>query len=88
MRKDLTPTDRKRIADRVGVHEASLYQALTGKGSGFSPAECVRIERESEGELRRWDLRPSDWSLIWPELVGADGAPPVPETAKPAEQGA
>jgi DNA-binding transcriptional regulator YdaS (Cro superfamily) len=28
--------------------------------------------------IKRWELRPSDWHLIWPELVGTDGAPPVP----------
>lgn len=28
----------------------------------------VRIERESEGEVTRRDLRPDDWMEIWPEL--------------------
>lgn len=65
----------------VGVHEATLYQAVSGKGRGFSPAECVRIEQESRHELRRWDLRPKDWHLIWPELVGVSGAPAIPEPA-------
>ena len=27
----------------------------------------------------RWELFPSDWWLIWPELIGADGAPEVPQ---------
>ncbi|MDB5975187.1 MAG: hypothetical protein JWR07_1947 [Nevskia sp.] len=26
----------------------------------------------------RWDLRPNDWYLIWPELIGVEGAPSVP----------
>jgi len=78
MAKHLSPDDRRRLAEKLGVHEATLYQAVTGKGKGFSPAECVRIERESDNELRRWDLRPADWNLIWPELVGTDGAPDVP----------
>ncbi len=26
----------------------------------------------------RWDLRPNDWHLIWPELIGTDGAPKIP----------
>lgn len=29
--------------------------------------------------VRRWDLRPDDWHRIWPELIGAEGAPGVPE---------
>ncbi len=28
--------------------------------------------------FRRWHQRPDDWHRIWPELIGADGAPPVP----------
>jgi hypothetical protein len=26
----------------------------------------------------RWDLRPNDWHLIWPELAKNPSAPPVP----------
>lgn len=78
MRTDLTPEDRRRLAEKVGVNPASLYQALNSKGAGFAPAECVRIERESAFELRRWDLRPKDWHEIWPELIGAPGAPAAP----------
>ena len=77
MSKLLTPDDRRRLADLVGVNPATLYQALTAKGAGFAPAECVRIERETGCELRRWDLRPKDWDLIWPELIGTAGAPAV-----------
>jgi DNA-binding transcriptional regulator YdaS (Cro superfamily) len=79
MPKSLTPDERRHLAEKVGVHPATLYQAMTGKGAGFSPAECVRIERDSELELRRWDLRPNDWHLIWPELIDTAGAPAVEE---------
>lgn len=30
---------------------------------------CVAIEQASAGKVTRRDLRPSDWHLIWPELV-------------------
>jgi len=30
------------------------------------------------GKVKRWELRPDDWHLIWPELIGTDGAPPAP----------
>jgi len=82
MSTSLPPEERRRLAEKVGVNPASLYQALTGKGAGFSPAECVRIERDSEFELRRWDLRPNDWHLIWPELIGTKGAPKLHAAAK------
>jgi DNA-binding transcriptional regulator YdaS (Cro superfamily) len=80
--KVLSPEDRRRIAEKVHVNPATLYQALTSKGAGFSPAECVRIEHDSELELRRWDLRPKDWHLIWPELIGMEGAPQIHEAAR------
>lgn len=76
MQKQITPEDRRRLAEKAGVNEQTLYQALTGRG-GFKPAECVRIEAALENELRRWDLRPNDWHLNWPELIGAEGAPTV-----------
>ena len=36
---------------------------------------CTAIEQATAGAVRRWDLRPDDWHLIWPELIGAKGAP-------------
>lgn len=33
---------------------------------------CVSIETETQGAVRRQDLRPDDWSRIWPELIGQD----------------
>ena len=43
---------------------------------------CVQIERATGGEVRRWDLRPEDWHRYWPELIGAEGAPDVPQPAE------
>lgn len=42
------------------------------------PAYCVGIEAATAGAVCRWDVRPHDWHLIWPELISAPGAPPVP----------
>lgn len=42
-----------------------------------SPENCVAIEKATDGMVRRWDLRTDDWHRIWPELIGADGAPDV-----------
>ena len=46
-----------------------------------SPANCVDIERLTNRAVMRWDLRPDDWWKIWPELVGLEGAPAVPQKA-------
>ena len=50
----------------------------------FPVEHCARIEEMSGRQVRRWDLRPDDWHRIWPELIGAEGAPPIAETAKAA----
>jgi len=36
-----------------------------------SPANCVAIERATDGLVTRRDLRPHDWQDIWPELAEA-----------------
>lgn len=81
MDTEFTLQDRRRLAEMVGVDEASLYQALTARGYGFKPQKCVEIEKRTKGELRRWHLRPEDWDITWPELVGKKGAPPAPNKA-------
>jgi DNA-binding transcriptional regulator YdaS (Cro superfamily) len=55
--------------------------------SGQKPVavpRCAVIERATGGAVRRWDLRPDDWHEIWPELIGTEGAPPVPAEARHA----
>ena len=49
--------------------------------SGKVPvAHGASFERVSG--IRRWVLYPDDWHRIWPELIGAPGAPAVPTTEK------
>ncbi len=42
------------------------------------PEHCATLERLSAYQVRRWHLRPLDWHVIWPELVGSEDAP-VPD---------
>jgi DNA-binding transcriptional regulator YdaS (Cro superfamily) len=66
-----------RLAEAMGVSPAFVSQIVMR--SRPAPAEhCVVIERESGGAVRRWEVRPSDWHRIWPELIGAEGAPRLP----------
>jgi DNA-binding transcriptional regulator YdaS (Cro superfamily) len=69
--------DRKALAEELGLDEQYLYQCMSGR-KAMKPADAVQAERASGGRLRRWDLRTADWHLIWPELVGTEGAPQVP----------
>lgn len=42
-----------------------------------APVLATAIELDTERTVRRWELRTDDWHLIWPELIGAAGAPDV-----------
>lgn len=69
------------LAAKLGIKPIYLSQlAAKQDGREPSPQLCVDIERETSGVVRRWDLR-HDWHRIWPELIGADGAPPMPAAA-------
>jgi DNA-binding transcriptional regulator YdaS (Cro superfamily) len=70
------------LARRIGVEGAQVRQWAHGyAGRRAGPANCVAIEDATNGAVMRWDLRPEDWHLIWPELVGRKGAPKVRRVA-------
>lgn len=57
------------FARRIGVTQPMVYQM----SRGLRPVPekiCVVIEQETGGAITRKDLRPDDWHLIWPELIG------------------
>jgi len=68
--------DLARLAGTTFLHLRNV--AFSGKSCGIQLA--VDIERVSAGAVRRWDMRPDDWHRIWPELIGAEGAPEIPES--------
>lgn len=74
------------FAAKVGLTGTVYLSQLAARQDGREPSPelCVRIERESNYAVRRWDLRPTDWNLIWPELIALKGAPPTPQ--EPAKQ--
>jgi len=73
------------LARRVGVTPSMVNQWI--KGVRPVPVDkCASIERATAGDVRRWDLRPDDWHLIWPELVGTEGSP-EPKATEQAARG-
>jgi DNA-binding transcriptional regulator YdaS (Cro superfamily) len=72
------------LASVLRVTPVYLSQiAARQNGREASPELCVLIESATERSVMRWDLRPDDWYRIWPELIGAEGAPPPFATAAP-----
>lgn len=55
------------------VYLSQLASRQDGRVPG--PELCVLIERATGRRVMRWNLRPDDWHLIWPELIGTEGAP-------------
>jgi DNA-binding transcriptional regulator YdaS (Cro superfamily) len=80
---DITPAERRELAAAVGCNEQYLYQCLTGRNA-MQPADAVRAEQMTGGRLRRWHVRKRDWHLIWPELIGTEAAPAIPEETRDA----
>lgn len=81
---DLPPADeRARLAAQMAINPTYLYQLVTGRRE-MDPADAVLLERRSGLRIRRWHLRRRTWHLVWPELIGAEGAPD-PCTAEAVE---
>lgn len=51
--------------------------------TGIPVIRAPAIELATGGKVMRWHLRPNDWHLIWPELVGRADAPAVPGISAP-----
>lgn len=67
-----------RIAARLSIAPAYLWQIANGLRKAHPALAREIVEECGAGAVRLWDLRPADWHRIWPELIGADGAPAVP----------
>lgn len=69
------------LREAIGARsDAQIRQWQHGYASRLpGPRYCVAIERATQGCVTRRDLRPHDWHLIWPELVGSTDAPATPE---------
>lgn len=55
---------------KTGTTRGHLRQIAYGNRQA-SPEVAARLELASEGLITRKQLRPEDWSVIWPELVAA-----------------
>jgi DNA-binding transcriptional regulator YdaS (Cro superfamily) len=67
---------RDAFAKRVGTSLGHMTNVANGY-KPCAPTLAVSIEQDTNRAVMRWDLRPEDWHRIWPELIGAEGAPPI-----------
>ena len=74
--KRFSPPERADFALRVGTTLGHLNNVSYDLRTA-SAALTRQIAIETERAVAEWELRPDDWHLIWPELIGAPGAPAV-----------
>jgi len=60
----MTQTD---FAASVDVSIGAVHQYIN-EIRPVSDKVCVRIEKFTQGELNRKNLRPDDWREVWPEI--------------------
>jgi len=59
-----------RLASILGISPSYISQMASGYRA-ISPDRCIPIERATNGQVTRFDLRPTDAHLIWPEQAAA-----------------
>lgn len=70
------------VAAALGMgSDAAVRQWKADPKRKPAPEFVPALERFSGNRVRRWDCYPDTWHRIWPELIGTEGAPPVPESA-------
>jgi hypothetical protein len=74
----LSQEERDDFAKRCESTKGHLQNVMYGLKTCATDL-AVHIERESGFAVRRWVLRPLDWHKHWPEIIGTEGAPEVPE---------
>jgi hypothetical protein len=89
--KRFSPQERADFAVSVGAVVGHLNNVAYEQRTA-SAALTKQIAIQTHRQVAEWDLRPGDWWLIWPDLIGTEGAPtagpiqPRPSEATHAQQ--
>ena len=63
-----TRATQRELATKLQITPVLINQWANAKRP-IPPERCVAIERATNGEVTRPELRPDDWESIWPELA-------------------
>ncbi|MEI7443289.1 MAG: YdaS family helix-turn-helix protein [Burkholderiales bacterium] len=72
------------LAATCGVVQGAV---ANWKARGKVPPDYCAVIHLAYG-VPRWRFYPKNWHRIWPEIVGAEGAPPVPTGDEPEKAAA
>lgn len=61
----LNKTTQAEFAEKLGVTQSMVSQ-WKKNNRPVSPPQCIAIERATNGDVTRQELRPNDWQDIWP----------------------
>lgn len=75
------PGNATRLAAALDIPMTYLSQMASGERA-VNPARAALIAQHTGGLVPHWETRPKDWWVIWPELIGSDGAPEVLSSEK------
>lgn len=68
------------VAKLLGIRPPSVHEWRTkGIPRGRLIELAPLVEKAPGSRWTRWNLFPDDWWKVWPELIGTEGAPDVPE---------
>ena len=70
----------KSLAAFLGISPSFLSQIAAGTAPA-SPSRCLAIEKGTDGQVTRKDLRKNDWRDIWPDAAAADASSTPTPTA-------
>jgi DNA-binding transcriptional regulator YdaS (Cro superfamily) len=72
------------LAEKIGTSSARLGN---WRVRGVPVEHCLAVEKATDGQVTRKDLRPDDWQNIWPELAAnTAGAPTAVTQNKPVKE--
>jgi DNA-binding transcriptional regulator YdaS (Cro superfamily) len=63
-----TGLNKAAFAREIGISSALLYQVENGIRK-MPPKHCPAVEKATDRQVSRRDLRPDDWHQYWPELA-------------------
>lgn len=67
------------VAHRLNIKPPSVSGWIADGKDGIPDGRLIELGADIEraAGVKRWDLRPKDWHVIWPELIDTEGAPAI-----------
>lgn len=81
--KPLSEDEVARLAVQCRTTPLYLWKMARAHRRGqylMKPLLACLLETATNQKVKRWESIPDEWHIVWPELIGSPGAPPIPVT--------